>query len=86
MTLDEAKKFTEWLSAQILLIVLCLVVAQFLFRHDDTDASWFDHSGLKPLTDARTGCQYLKGSSGGLTPRIDGNGNHMGCRPVENIE
>lgn len=37
-------------------------------------------NGLRVLTDANTGCQYLAHVNGGITPRIDLAGrNHMGC-------
>ena len=44
---------------------------------DDTDPS-YGRSGFRLLTDARTGCQYL--SADGLTPRLDADGHHLGCR------
>lgn len=31
-------------------------------------------------TDSRTGCQYLESLNGGLTPRLDRDGKHVGCR------
>lgn len=41
---------------------------------------WGQRSGLMPRTDSRTGCQYLEAMSGGLTPRLDRDGRHIGCR------
>lgn len=34
-------------------------------------------SDMKILTDYETGCQYLAGGRGGLTPRLDANGKHI---------
>ena len=36
-----------------------------------------DRSGLRILIDHGTGCQYLRTSSGGITPRLDANGKPM---------
>lgn len=47
---------------------------------DDTDASQLERSGVRLRTDHATGCQYLEGAGGGLTPRRDASGNHMGCK------
>lgn len=49
--------------------------------YDDTDAPPA-RSGLKVLTDARTGCQYLTTARGGLTPRLGRDGRHL-CAPKE---
>lgn len=45
--------------------------------YDDTDPPGEkERSGLRLLTDAKTGCQYLAaGIAGGITPRIDDRGN-----------
>lgn len=47
---------------------------------DDSDASRTARSGLNVHTDNLTGCQYLSYMNGGLTPRWDANGGHVGCR------
>jgi len=42
--------------------------------------------GLSVLTDRATGCQYLALSgqyAGGLTPRLDHDGWHMGCNVLQ---
>lgn len=36
-------------------------------------------SGANLVTDYLTGCQYLAAAKGGITPRRDGQGNHLGC-------
>ena len=49
--------------------------------YDDTDdVENGDRSGMALYTDHQTGCQYLGRFFGALTPRVDGNGNHLGCR------
>lgn len=54
-------------------------LASMLVPHDDTDPP-DGRSGLTLSTDHRTGCQYLGRPLGGLTPRLDGTGKHLGCR------
>lgn len=81
MLSDELKKWTRWMGAWILLVLVAgwLFSATPLLR-DDTDAPWpANRSGLALRTDRGTGCQYLESGSG-LTPRMDGAGRHMGCR------
>ena len=45
------------------------------FTHDNTDLPG-EHSGLKPRTDALTGCQYLE-TAHGITPRLNRDGRPM---------
>lgn len=42
---------------------------------DSTDGT--SPSGLKPYTDALTGCQYLSADGNGITPRLDVNGHQI---------
>ena len=68
--------FAWKLAAIVLISWLLLPIGK-----DDTDPpGWtgFYRSGMRVLTDAQTGCQYLQ--AGGLTPRLDADGRHMGCR------
>jgi Family of unknown function (DUF6440) len=44
------------------------------WRKDDSDSDK-ESSGFMILTDHRTGCQYLMTTLGGVTPRLDINGN-----------
>lgn len=46
---------------------------------DDTDPH-DGRSGMSLHTDHLTGCQYLSKPFGGITPRVDGEGRHVGCR------
>lgn len=52
------------------LLLLCLI-----FQTDDTDLSVFRRSNLGLKTDYGTGNQYLVTFWGGITPRLDENGN-----------
>lgn len=40
-------------------------------------------AGVRIYTDASTGCEYISIGSGSLTPRIDSDYMHKGCRGVE---
>lgn len=61
--------------------VLCILGSVFLsqtgFGRDNTDGA--KRSGMALRTDYGTGCQYLETTEGGITPRLDVNGNHKGC-------
>lgn len=39
-------------------------------------------SNLQTHSDSLTGCQYLESPRGGLTPRLDHNGNHICTKPA----
>lgn len=79
--LDILKGYIKWLLKW--LIVFYFVVAlirELPIARDGTDpGEWGERSGMVLRTDAATGCQYLEAMSGGLTPRIGGDGQHMGC-------
>lgn len=62
-------------------VVLLMVLDHFRVNYDDTD-NYADRqrSGLVIYTDHRTGCQYLSRFLGGLTPRLDKNSEHIGCK------
>lgn len=64
------------------LIAVAVLCVLFDWPRDDTDppASDAPRSGMQPHTDAATGCQYLSTPLGGITPRLDANGQHRGCR------
>lgn len=47
---------------------------------DDTDRVFGLSSGLRPRTDALTGCEYLEVRGGGITPRMGADGRQV-CRP-----
>jgi hypothetical protein len=67
----------------VLVAVLVFAIWQTPIGRDDSDGESFGsrRSGMYPHTDALTGCQYLSVYGGGITPRLDGDGRHVGCRP-----
>lgn len=75
------KMFAEWL----IVILIIAVIIQYLIAaspigRDDTDEGrgWFARrSNMTVYTDHKTGCQYLATPSGGLTPRLDGEGKQI---------
>lgn len=81
MTLKDAKAFTAWLAGWWI-FGICLTFAFWMLplSRDSTDGEWPNRSGMRPHTDAFTGCQYLETSKGGITPRINASGRHLGCR------
>ena len=78
-----AHYFTFALIATLLVVSWC---SDSMRSYDDTDDYKNKrHSGLGLYTDNLTGCQYIKGGRfGGITPRIDGDGNHLGCKDSYN--
>ena len=68
----QLKKDLSWYIAIVALFYFLINASGF--NKDDTDGE--KRSGMKPLIDARTGCQYLA-SNGGITPRLDKNGKQI---------
>ncbi len=64
----------------VMMFVVGTVVNFLPFWKDSTDPS-FGRSGMEIKTDHLTGCQYLA-TRGGLTPRVDVNGNQI-CTATE---
>lgn len=77
------KKPRPWIQSALALVVIYFLASAFLDT-DPTDASRWRRSGMGFYVDYETGCEYL--STGGLlgasgiTPRLDANGQHMGCK------
>jgi len=67
-------KTVAMLSAAALMVLSGCTV-QF-GDHDDSDGP-NENSGMFVRTDYKTGLQYLEGGKGGLTPRLDADGNQM---------
>ena len=83
MTLDSLKKFTKWLGLWVVIFYLITTaISQTSLGKDDTDKpGWFTkRSGVELVTDELTGCQYLSAKNGGITPRLDLTGRHIGCK------
>lgn len=59
--------------------VLMYGLSYIFTPYDTTDPVEGGRSGLSVKTDHLTKCQYLVNSSGGMTARIDLDGQHMGC-------
>ena len=81
MSLIDAQMFARWCGKYLLIgVAVMLVVGLLPLGRDDSDPRlWGARSGLVPATDAATGCQYLRTSGGGITPRLTQDGKHMGC-------
>lgn len=63
-----------WYLLLYFLVVFALGV--YTNPKDDTDSPT-RRSGIALRIDNLTGCQYLEGARGGLTPRTDPSGNHI---------
>jgi len=71
-------------SVYFVVVALTIIVSilNFLRPYDNTDdAINKSRNGLRLYTDNLTGCQYIKASYfSELTKRVDGKGNHVGCK------
>lgn len=67
-----------WAALATLVFGLAIAVIGRVFGigYDDTDKPPH-RSGLAIKTDHGTGLQYLTTAKGGITPRLDAQGNHM---------
>jgi len=74
------KTFKTLLFIGILALTIWLV--DEFTPYDETDNKPLKiRSGLSVHTDYGTGCQYLsRGYFSGLIPRMDGAGDHVGCK------
>jgi len=84
MNIDTLKAFAYWLASWYLLAVAILTLfALTPFARDDTDEQGWrgKRSGVHLRIDHGTGCQYLQPTTGGLVPRLDWQGRHIGCLP-----
>jgi hypothetical protein len=83
VTLSELQDYTRWLvrRAGYWILIGWAVLTAFnvspLSRDDSDAGSWGRRSGVAVRTDSMTGCQYLEGGRGGLTPRLDEAGRHI---------
>lgn len=69
-------KLLAWTTLWIVVTAL-VVVGLASIPRDNSDPPG-GRSGMDVRVDALTGCEYL--SRRGLTPRVDGQGRHLGCR------
>lgn len=73
---------SRWKKVAVLLVAAYFLVAAIgaCSPRDATDPPHGKRSGMLLRTDYGTGCQYLAEPFGGITPRVDADGRHMGCR------
>jgi hypothetical protein len=72
------KQFIIWMLVFVSVLLFLRILSVSPLGRDDTDKeAWGERSGINPVTDALTGCQYLLSPSGGITPRLDGDGRHI---------
>ena len=66
----------------IMWLLILLSVLTWANPYDDTDDEKNGvRSNMSLTTDYKTGCQYLsRGIFGGITPRLNSKGEHVGCR------
>lgn len=68
-------------KADIISVLVFFALILLVFRGcptDSTDVSKWNRSGMALYIDNRTGCHYLEaGMIGGITPRLDKNGEHI---------
>ncbi len=55
--------------------VITVMIILSLFSVDNSDKNFLIRSDMSIKTDYLTGCQYLTTFWGGITPRLDENGN-----------
>lgn len=82
MDIEDLKKFTTWLVRWCMAAIgVAFLIGLTPIGRDDSDRQgWGDgRSGVTPVIDARTGCQYLRTSDGGITPRNGADGHQLGC-------
>jgi len=58
-------------------LVVIIVIIVLFNKTDDTDVSKLKKSGMRLMIDNGTGCHYLGAPEGGITPRLDKDGNHI---------
>lgn len=86
MQLYEAKNLVRWTIVRIAWLYLAVLIASIIIElttlgRDSTDnpKAWTKRSNVTIVTDYATGCQYLKSSAGGLTPRLAKDGTQLSC-------
>ena len=73
-TYKQFKK--DVLIAVLVVLLISAIQAIFKIGKDDSDSSE-KRSNMSVRTDHKTGCQYLEGSKGDLTPRMQKDGRHL---------
>lgn len=70
----------KWLINPLLVgwFVGSLVVMAFSDRNSQVKVGLY-------IEDWKTGCQYIQNPNGGITPRIDADGVHFGCKGLQGV-
>ncbi|USD59051.1 hypothetical protein J4N45_10965 [Vibrio sp. SCSIO 43140] len=82
-----------WMSLwkRVVFTLICIAIIGYVANSfglgfDETDnIEEGTRSQLTVRTDYKSGCQYLSYRDGGLTPRLDVNGQHMGCKASSSL-
>ena len=70
--------FIEWMA---LAAIGGMFAAMLIQPYDDTDDRQNkERSGMNLYIDNKTGCEYLGVPIGSITPRLDRNGDQLGCK------
>ncbi|MFA6066910.1 MAG: hypothetical protein WC707_07040 [Candidatus Babeliaceae bacterium] len=87
MNLKEAKDYTILVLTLLCYYSMLVLIFNYTYNNstlgrDDSDQQEYGskRSGLIIKTDYKTGCQFYESKNGTLTPRLDGNFNHLGCK------
>lgn len=72
----------DWAELYLLAVfAFVVVVCVAIFFATPSPAPHSKNRWLRVETDPATGCEYLLHAyAGGITPRVDGRGRHMGCK------
>jgi hypothetical protein len=60
--------------------VILLAIGTYMANNREPPDPSTGSTQLRVYTDVLTGCQYLRVKGGGLTPRMAGNGQQIGCK------
>lgn len=86
MSAEELRRVIAWAGDKIaklflgVVVVVALIGISPLGRDDSDPGFWGTRSNVAVRIDHKTGCEYLEGRNGGLTPRLDVDGGQMGCK------
>ena len=72
-----ARGASKYFALVVLIGVAFILILSFARSYDSSDVNRWDRSGLRIHTDQLTGVQYLSVAGGGITPRLDQDGEMM---------
>ena len=70
----------RYILSFLVIYAVSYVSFSFLLPTDDSDIDKWNRSGMNISIDAKTGCEYFTKGFGGITPRLNADGSHMGCK------